>query len=233
MNKTSQHISSQFDEELEDIKNQVLSMGGQVEQQFSRALEALASNDPKIIESIIQHETKINELEVNIDKKCTDILAMRQPKAIDLRLIMTTSKILVDLERIADESEKIANNVTELYKKKCPKSYYVSISTMGSLVNHMLHEALDAFARLDEKESLRVANKEPKSDDLYGAILRQLITHMIEDTKVISIAIHIIMVSRSIERIGDHTRNICEHIIYLVKGIDVRHQSLEQIKKQL
>lgn len=234
MNSTvPQHISKQFDNELENIRSQVLSMGGMVEQQLSKALKSLTEADIELGESVIAKEYDINLLEVSIDEECTHILARRQPAAGDLRLITAVIKTITDLERIGDEAEKIAKMAIDLAEKQGPRSYYVGINAMGNHVLKMVHGALDAFARMDSQAALDVARREPESDDQYGAILRQLITYMMEDPRSITSSLDAVWVARAMERIGDHARNICEYVIYFVEGKDVRHTSIEQMEKEV
>ncbi len=225
------HISKQFEEELENLRGKVLTMGGFVEQQLNNALKVLIDNEIELATSVKNAEVQINEYEVMIDQECLNILARRQPAAGDLRLVMAIAKTTTDLERIGDESEKIAKKGTDLTDKSGSKSYYVGINAMGNLAVNMLHNALDAFARMDSKQAVQVASKEPESDQQYGAILRQLITYMMEDPRNISATLDAVWVARSLERIADHARNICENIIYSVEGKDVRHISIKQMEE--
>lgn len=228
-----QHISKQFDNDLENIRSQVLEMGGLVENQLSDAVNALISSDLELAETVLKAEYGINRYEVSIDEECIRILAKRQPAAVDLRLIMAIIKTITDIERIGDEAEKIAKMAVDLFEKQGPKSHYVGIRAMGNLVIQMVHDALDAFARMDSQAALKVASREPESDDQYGAILRQLITYMMEDPRNITAALDAVWSARAMERIADHARNICEYIIYFVEGKDVRHISIEQMEKEL
>ncbi len=230
---TSQHISKQFDNELENIRSRVLSMGGLVEKQLTDALRALMEGDVELGERVIENEFKVNTLEVSIDEECTHILARRQPAASDLRLVMAVIKTITDLERIGDEAEKIAKMAAVLAEKQGPRSYYVGINSMGNHVVKMVREALDAFARMDSHAALEAARYEPESDDQYSAILRQLITYMMEDPRSISSSIDAVWTARAMERIGDHARNICEYVIYFVEGKDVRHITIEEMEKEV
>ena len=229
----SQHISKQFDNELENIRERVLAMGGLVEQQLINALKSLTESDIRYAETVIRNEPQVNSLEISIDEDCTKILARRQPTARDLRLIMAVIKTITDLERIGDESEKIARMATDLVEKQGPKAYYVGINSVGIHARKMVHGALDAFARMDTRAALSVASEEPKSDEMYVAILRQLITYMMEDTRNITGTIDAVWMARSLERIADHARNICEYVIYFVEGKDVRHTTIEQMEKEI
>ncbi len=228
------HISKQFDEELQNVLTEVLAMGGLAEQQLVNALDSLIEGDISLGTEVIDNEIHVNTYEVKIDQECTNILARRQPAATDLRLITAITKTITDLERVGDEAQKIAKRGLDLTEKHGgPRVYYISIKSMGNLVTRMLHDALDAFARMDSKSAFTVANMEPESDDQYSAIMRQLITYMMEDARNISGALDAVWVVRALERIGDHARNICEYVIYLVEGKDVRHISLDQVEKEV
>jgi len=233
MNNIPQHISKQFDNELEDIRSDVLIMGGLVEQQLTDALRALTESNVILAGSVMENEFRVNSYEVSIDEECTKVLARRQPAAGDLRLVMAVIKTITDLERIGDEAQKIAKMAIELSEKSGPKSYYVGINAMGNFVRNMVHEALNSFARMDSQEALLTAGKEPESDEQYGAVLRQLITYMMEDPRSITSVIDAVWVVRALERIGDHSRNICEYVIYFVEGKDVRHISIEQMEEKI
>lgn len=227
------HISRQYNAELEEIRTRVLQMGGLVEQQIEQALIALVSGDTAIGEGVIMDDTKVNELDVTIDEECQHIIARRQPAASDLRLVMAVIKTITDLERIGDEAEKIARMAVRLAEAERPKNNYAEIQTLGSHVRTMVHDALDAFARMDPQAALQTAREDRQIDQKYESIIRQMITFMMEDPRTITRALDVIWAARALERIGDHARNICEYIIYLVKGKDVRHTSLEQIEKDI
>lgn len=232
-NTSSPHISRAFDEDLENVRSSVLEMGGLVEQQLINALKALLDSDVEQAQSVLENEYQINQMEVSIDEDCVQILAKRQPAAGDLRLVTAVSKATTDLERVGDEAQKIAKMAVDLADKQGPKSYYIGINSMGNHVRKMLRGSLDAFARMDSKAALAVANQEPESDDQYAALLRQMITYMIEDPRSITSVLDAIWCARALERIGDHARNICEYVIYLVEGKDVRHISLEEMADKL
>jgi phosphate transport system protein len=233
MTSIYQHISKQFDNELENVRSQVLAMGGLVEQQLTSSITALIESDIEMADNVIKSEYQVNRYEVTIDEECTRILAKRQPTAVDLRLITAIIKTITDLERIGDEAEKITKMAIALSEKQAPKSYYIGLKAMGTLVSNMVHDALDAFARMDSRAALRVASQEPESDDQYVAILRQLITYMMEDPRNITSSMDVIWSARAMERIGDHARNICEYVIYFVEGKDVRHISIEEMEKEV
>jgi len=227
------HISQQYNVELEDIRSKVLQMGGLVEQQIEQALNALVHGDASLGEAVIMDDTKVNKLEVMIDEECSQVIARRQPAASDLRLIVAVIKTITDLERIGDEAEKIARMAVRLAGEERPKTNYAEIQGLGNQVRQMVHDALDAFARLDIQAALNTAREDYKIDQKYEGVMRQMITFMMEDPRTISRVLNMIWAARALERIGDHARNICEYIIYLVKGKDVRHTSLEQIEKEI
>ncbi len=232
MNDTTlpHHISQQFDADLEEVRNNVLAMGGIVEQQLANALAALTENDVRLGETVVTNDYKVNALEVTIDEECNRILALRQPTAIDLRLIVAIIKTITDLERIGDEAEKIGHLAVQLADQG-GHDKFSALAHLGDHARSMVHEALDAFARLDVEQAIQVVKKDLKTDKEYEAISRQLITFMMEDPRSISRFLNVMWAARSLERIGDHARNICEYIIYLVKGKDVRHTSLEQMEQ--
>ncbi|HFC52956.1 MAG TPA: phosphate signaling complex protein PhoU [Gammaproteobacteria bacterium] len=224
------HISQQFDADLEEVRNNVLAMGGLVEQQLANALTALTENDVSLGEEVITNDYKVNALEVTIDEECNRILALRQPTAIDLRLIVAIIKTITDMERIGDEAEKIGHLAVQLADQG-GNDKFSALAHLGEHSRRMVHDALDAFARLDVEQAIQVVKEDLKTDREYEAISRQLITFMMEDPRSISRFLNVMWAARSLERIGDHARNICEYIIYLVKGKDVRHTSLEKMEQ--
>jgi phosphate transport system protein len=232
-NSLGHHISQQFNAELEDIRSKVLAMGGLVEQQIQDAINALVTADVALAEGVVKNDVRINALEVNIDEECARILARRQPAASDLRLIVAVIKTITDLERIGDEAEKVARMAVELASLDRPRNQYHETQMLGERVQRMVHEALDAFARMDVEAALKVAQYDEEVDHEYEGILRQLITHMMEDPRSIKRVMDVIWSVRALERVGDHAKNICEYIIYLVKGKDVRHLGLDAIEKEL
>lgn len=235
INKIGHHISRQYNEEMEDIRNKVLNMGGLVEQQIEQAAEAFMNSDLEMAEQIIQRDGVVNNLEMQIDRECTEILAKRQPAAFDLRLLLSVIKTINDLERIGDEAAKIAEMAIHLNgtEHKHKSEDYYEIQHLVNLVKEMLHGALDAFARLNVDDVLSITAQDAKVDREYGSIIRQLVSRMMEDPRNVRRTLDVLWTARSLERIGDHACNICEHVIYMVKGEDVRHISREELQKKV
>ena len=226
----SRHISGKFNEELEAVRNQVLSMGGLVEQQLRDSLHAIEKSDHDLAEQILRRDTKINALEVQIDEACVQIIAKRQPAASDLRLIIAIFKTISDLERIGDEVERIAKVALESFNKD-QQEFMVSLENLGQLVLTMLHGVLDAFARMDLDSAYEVHQMDAQADRQYEGLTRQLMTYMMEDPRSIPKVMNVLWSARSLERIGDRCQNIAEYIIFFVKGKDVRHVSAESMEQ--
>lgn len=228
-----QHISHQFNKELEDIRNKVLKMGGLVEQQVTNGLTALLEADADLADVVAHKDFEINQLEVEIDEECTHVLARRQPAASDLRLMVTVIKVITDLERIGDEAEKLGRFTRDLtaLSSELP-SYRKELRHLGELVKSMLHDALDAFARMDVDAALRVAQRDEDVNREYETLERLLATHLVEDPRQVSKLFKITWCARALERVGDHSVNICEYVVYLVKGKDIRHTSFDQIRSE-
>jgi phosphate transport system protein len=229
----SHHISRRFNEDLERVRTQVLAMGGFVEAQLAKAVTSLIEGDSSLGESVALDDLKVNGMEVSIDEECSRILATRSPAAGDLRVIVAIIKTITDLERIGDEGEKIGFIASRLATMERPENKYREIKHLGRIVSEMVHDALDAFARMDAEGALRVARQDRVVDEEYEAIHRQCITFMMEDPRAIRRALDVMWVVRSLERIGDHAKNICEYVIYMVHGKDVRHTRLEDIERDL
>ncbi len=228
-----QHISRRFNEDLERVRNRVLQMGGFVEQQLAHAVTALVEGDTALGEQVAHGDHKVNDMEVSIDEECSRILATRAPAASDLRLIVAIIKTITDLERIGDEGEKIAYIASRLATMERPANRYREIKHLGRLVSQMVHDSLDAFARLDADAALKVARDDRVIDEEYDAIQRQCMTFMMEDPRAISRALDVMWVVRALERIGDHAKNICEYVVYMVHGKDIRHTSLDDAEKEI
>jgi len=227
------HISQQFNKDLENLKNHILHMGGRVERQVQNALKALLDNDSELAEQVRVEENEIDNLEISIDEECTRILALRHPAASDLRMVVAVYKAITDLERIGDEAYKISKLAINLIDEGAAPWGYVQTRHIGQLVSVMVHNALDAFARFDVNAAYRVVKEDKAVDVEYESSMRQLMTYMMEDPRSISKIIKIMWALRALERIGDHAGNIAEHVIYLVKGKDVRHASQDDIKREI
>ncbi|KPZ55167.1 phosphate transport system regulatory protein PhoU [Pseudoalteromonas sp. S3776] len=228
----NKHISGRFNQELENVRNHVLNMGGLVEQQLSSALDAVSRNDAELAQKVRQNDYKVNAMEVSIDDECTRIIARRQPAASDLRLVVAIAKTIADLERIGDEAERIAKVALDSFTKD-QQDLLVNIENMGRQVLKMLHDVLDAFARMDVQRAFEVHKEDSKVDREYEAITRQIMTYMMEDPRSIPKIMDLVWSVRSLERIGDRCQNIAEYIIYFVNGKDIRHTSQEDIEKSL
>ncbi len=231
----SDHTSSQFDAEMEAIRSGVLAMGGLVETQLSRAIALLESEDEMVLlDQVGSDEQMINRMQVDMDQQCSQIIAKRQPAAIDLRMILTVTKVVNDLERVGDETKKIA------YKSAQAAGHYrltqvrhFDVARAADRAKEMLQLALDAFARLDAKAAAEVIDRDDEIDAAFAAVMRQLISYMMEDPRTISPALEIVFIAKSIERIGDHAKNIAEAVVQVVKGKDVRHATAEQIRAEV
>jgi len=227
------HISRRFNEDLEKVRTRVLQMGGFVEQQLQQAVTALVEGDSRLGEEVAHADHQVNQMEVSIDEECGRIIAMRQPTASDLRVVVAIIKTITDLERIGDEVEKVAMIASRLAGTEQPSDRYREIRHIARLVTDMVHDALHAFARLDANEALEVARRDRTVDEEYEAIQRQNITYMMEDPRNIRRSLDIMWVVRSLERVGDHAKNICEYVVYTVYGKDIRHLSLEDAEEQI
>jgi phosphate transport system protein len=222
------HYSRQFDEELETVRTSVLEMGGMVEDQLGLAIRALVKGDSDLGEKVVYDDHKVNSMEVAIDEECSRLIARRQPTAGDLRMIMAMIKSITDLERIGDEAEKIGFLASRLAAEKRPENRYREIKHLGKMVREMLNLALDALARLDPAAAMETAERDRQVDEEYEAIMRQAITLMMEDPRSIRRVLDTLWVARALERIGDHAVNICEYVVYMVHGKDIRHLSYEE-----
>lgn len=225
----TQHISRQFNEELEEVRSHLLTMGGLVEKQVIEAVDALVNADSAKAMDVLSVEKKINAMELAIDEECTRIIALRQPAASDLRLLVAATKVNIDLERVGDEASKVAKMSIELAEDSVLPKGYVEVRHIGAHVCSMLRDALDAFARSDVDAAMDVVREDSIVDMEYESAMRQLATFMMEDPRYITRVLNIMWSLRSLERIGDHARNIAEQVIYLVRGKDVRHRSLNEL----
>ena len=229
----TQHWSRRFNAELEAVRSNVMAMGGIVEDQLRRAVEALERGDSALGEEVVRDDHKVNRLEVSIDEECSRIIARRQPTAGDLRLIMAIIKTITDLERIGDEAEKIGYLASRLALHERPVDRYRALRHIGDLVGGMLHQSLDAFARLDTELAVQVVRDDKAVDQEYEALSRQAITLMMEDPRSISRVLDMLWVARALERIGDHAKNICEYVVYMAHGKDIRHVAIEEAAREV
>lgn len=226
------HISTQFDAQLDLVRSKALQMGGAVEDQISLAVRALQSGEMFLIEQVLNVELQVNALEIEIDELCTTIIARRTPTAIDLRVLTMVVKTISDLERIGDEAKKIVLMAREFFRSG--RGYmprYAEIQRMSAIVIEMLRQALDGFARLDAELAPGIARRDLEVDESFRAILRELLTYMIEDPRTISATLDIVFIAKALERVGDHAKNISEYVVYMIKGKDVRHLSAEEIEQ--
>lgn len=228
-----QHISEQFNIDLDTLKTQMLEMGGLVEQQLSAAMAALVSMDSAEAELIIERDQEVNQMEMAIDDQCASILALRQPTASDLRLVVAIIKVNTDLERIGDEASKIARQAVRLAEDGMSPSSFVELRHIAVHVASMLRNALDAFARLDVNAAVEVVKNDTMVDREYGSAMRSLMTFMMEDPRAIGAILNEMWALRSLERIGDHASNIAEQLVYLVRGLDVRHGRLDELEQEI
>jgi phosphate transport system protein len=230
---SGEHTFKQFDAELEAVRSRVLQMGGLVENQIVRAIQALSEGNVALSDQVVSDDQRVNGMEVSIDELCSHIIARRQPAAADLRMIMTVLKTITDLERIGDEAEKIARMSKLIHQKdRLLMPRFVEIKHVADVALEMLRKSLDAFARLDLQAAAEVVREDSHLDEEFRAILRQLITFMMEDPRMISTSLEILFVAKAIERIGDHAKNMSEYVVYMVKGKDVRHVTIEEFERE-
>ena len=230
---TQEHTSKRYDAELETVRSRVLQMGGLVETQITAAIEALTTGNIPLAEQTIANDHRVNALEVRIDEDCAHIIARRQPAAGDLRMLVTVIKMITDLERIGDEAEKIARMTKLIYSSErllLPR--FAEIKVAAGYALDMLKKSLDAFARVDIAAAASVVKQDRLLDEQFRGIMRQLITFMMEDPRTISTSIEILFIAKALERIGDHSKNMSEYVVYLVKGKDVRHITVEEFERE-
>lgn len=228
-----QHISRSFNEDLEKLRNSVLTMGGLVEQQFDRAIKALVEADSELGLQVANDDHKVNRMEIGIDEECSRILATRAPAASDLRLIIAILKTIADLERVGDEAGRIGTLAARLAAQERPSTNYRELRNLAHYVKQMLTGTLDAFARLDAEGALEIVKADDVVDEEYEAIYRQCITFMMEDPRTISRVMDTTWMARSLERIGDHMKNICEYIVFMVHGKDIRYSSKGNVEGRI
>ncbi len=233
---TDKHLSTQFDAELSGISNRVLEMGGLVESQVAQAIHALTNFSLEMAATVLVEEARVNQMEVDIDRELSAIIARRQPTARDLRLLIAISKAIANLERVGDEAARVARTVQKLIAAGVSTRLRLPVADLGfeaDLAIAQLRKALDAFARLDTVRALEVLKQDDQIDQEFDGLLRKLITYMMEDPRTISSSIDLVFVAKAIERVGDHAKNLAEAIIYVVKGTDVRHTSMEDVENAI
>jgi phosphate transport system protein len=226
------HTSKHYDVELETLRSRVLQMGGFVERQIVTAIEALGSGDAAELGEVLRREKEVNRMEMEIDELCNHILALRQPTAIDLRSVLVAIKMIRDLERVGDEAEKIARMAKLIHDAAREFMPKVDLQHMSATAVAMLRKVLDSYARVDPVSAVEVVKEDLTVDDEFRSVLRQLITFMMEDPRTISRSIEILFIAKAIERIGDHSKNMSEHVVYLIRGRDVRHKGIEALTKE-
>ncbi len=220
----NEHSSRQYEQDLEAIRSRVLQMGGLVEKQFYDAMTCFRTLDAKESARIISADVEVNQMEVALDDACSHLIVKRQPAANDLRTVMATIKVITDLERIGDEAAKIARAASAIQQRGVALIAYEDlVRVMGDTAGRLLHGALDAFARLDEKQAMRLIVEDEKVDNEFRIVMRNLITFMMEDPRTISLSLDTMWVAKAIERVGDHAKNIAEYVVYIVEGKDIRH----------
>ncbi len=231
---TQKHLSSQFDAELNTVSARVMELGGLVESQIGHAIRALSQFSLEAVDLVESIESRVNTLEVEIDRELSTIIARRQPTARDLRLLMAFSKATANLERMGDEASKMGRMVRSIIETGAPRNLPTTdLRVAADLASGLLHKALDAFARLDTRAALDILKEDDLIDEEFDGFVRKLITYMMEDPRTISPSLDLLFIAKAIERIGDHSKNVAELIIYLVAGTDVRHTSLEDIESVL
>jgi phosphate transport system protein len=228
---SEKHLSTQFDSELTSVSSQVMELGGLVESQIRRAIYALSQFSVEVANEVSANEARVNAMEIEIDRDLSSIIARRQPTARDLRLLIAISKTTANLERVGDEAEKIARMVRSIIDSGAPRSLpSLELRVAADLASALLNKALDAFARLDVNAAVSILKEDDQIDREFDGFVRKLITYMMEDSRMISPSLDLLFLAKAIERIGDHAKNIAEFIIYVVKGEDVRHSTIEKIE---
>ena len=229
----SQHISRQFNHELDELKTHLMAMGGLVEKQVQDAVAALLDSDSSLAERVVANDRAVNDMQIKIDEECTQVLARRQPTASDLRLVLAVIRAASDLERIGDEASKIARNAIELIEADNGNRGFVEVRMISEHVRRMVRDALTSFARLDTELALKLVHEDDEVDSEYKSAMRSLMTFMMEDARAISSVLSVMWILRALERIGDHANNLAEYVVYLVKGLDIRHTDPEDLDKDM
>lgn len=229
----SQHISRQFNQELEELKTHLMAMGGLVEKQVQDAVAALLESDSALGRQVVDNDRAVNDMQIKIDEECTQVLARRQPTASDLRLVLAVIRAASDLERIGDEASKIARNAIELIDADNGSRGFVEVRMISEHVRRMVRDALTSFARFDTELALKLVHEDEEVDNEYQSAMRSLMTFMMEDARSISPVLSLMWILRALERIGDHANNLAEYVVYLVKGMDIRHTDPDDLDEQV
>ncbi|MBB3190041.1 phosphate signaling complex protein PhoU [Halomonas cerina] len=228
----SQHISRQFNQELDELKTHLMAMGGLVEKQVQDAVAALLESDSDLGRRVVDNDRAVNDMQIKIDEECTQVLARRQPTASDLRLVLAVIRAASDLERIGDEASKIARNACELIDANNGTRGFVEVRLISEHVRRMVRDALTSFARLDTQLALQLVHEDEEVDNEYRSAMRSLMTFMMEDARAISPVLSLMWILRALERIGDHANNLAEYVVYLVKGLDIRHTDPDDLDEE-
>jgi phosphate transport system protein len=230
---TEKHLSTQFDADLNAVNAHLLEMGGLVEAQVANAMKAFSTMDAELASDVNANEKAVNDFEINIDKECAEILARRQPTAKDLRLVLAIAKAISNLERVGDEADHIASRIRKIVEVNAPYQINVAeIRIAGQMALGLLRRSLDAFARMDSKAAAIIVSDDLEIDNEFRGFVRKLNSYMSEDPRIISTALEILFIAKAVERIGDHAKNISEFVIYVDKGMDVRHLPHEQLLQE-
>lgn len=227
------HLSSQFESDLSALNAHLLEMGGLVEEQVANAMKAFATMDAELASKVLISEKQVNDFEINIDRECAEILARRQPTAKDLRLVLAIAKAISNLERVGDEADHIAARIKKIVEVNAPYQINVAeIRIAGQLALGLLRRSLDAFARMDSKAAAKIVADDIEIDNEFRGFVRKLNSYMSEDPRIISTALEILFIAKAVERIGDHAKNISEFVIYVDKGMDVRHLPHDKLSEE-
>lgn len=234
MTMPTEHTSRQFDAELGTVRSRVLQMGGLVEEQVVNAIDTLFNKKPELADEVIAKDLQVNAMEVEVDEACAQIIARRQPTAVDLRMLMTVIKTISDLERIGNEAKKIANMSKLIYQaERLSTPRFSEIKQMSGIVLDMLRKSLDSFARLDLSAAVQVPRQDMQVDEAYRICMKHLITYMMEYPRTISTSLEVLFAAKAIERIGDYAKNMSEYVVYMIEGKDVRHISFEKNEREV
>ena len=232
MTNMTKHTFAQFDTELDDLRRRVVMMGELVCQQVKLAVDGLTGNDMSLVETVIEREKLVNRKEIELDELCIQMIARHGPAASDLRLLMTIMQMITDLERVGDEAKKIAKAARPIIDSESAFVPKVELRHVATMAVGMLNSALDCFVRQDPTDVADILRQDKEVDAIFKGIIRQLATYMMEDPRLITRSLDVLFIAKSIERIGDHATNIAEHVVYMVKGRDVRHADVETVEEE-